>query len=211
MMYKATVTFSLLFLAVQVVGSPHLRKDGGADTSSQPPSNFSSPTAYPSGGIPTNISTTPTDASDGDSSQTNRTRPSGCYRDRHNSTTGIPTDQPLSSGVFSSAAHGASHVSKPHFSCEPDSEESTTIPTTGRANVSHYSGAGALPSTNVSRPAYTRMAPTGAPTGSHHGHHHNSNFTLPTGSSKPFPSGTGQQNPPDATATSTSYGKLDCL
>ena len=190
MIYKATLTFSLLFLAI--VGSA--QNDGGADTSAQPPSNISSTTAsqvYPSpSGIP--ISTTPT-SSDGDSSQTNRTRPSSCYP-YHSA---IPTDQPLSSGVFSSAAHSASHVSKPHFSCEPDSE-STAIPTE-TASVPQYSGGSApLPSTNVSN---TSMEPTG----SYYG-----NSTLPTGSPQPFPSGTGQQDPPVATAT-TSFGKLDWI
>ena len=189
MFCKATLTFSLLFLAV--VGSA--QNDGGADASAQPPSNFSLPSAsqvYPSG-IPT--STTPT-TSDGDSSQTNRTRPIGCYP--HHSA--IPTDQPLPSGVFSSAAHGASNVSKPHFSCEPDSG-STTIPT-GTASIPQYSGVGALPSTNVSN-FNTSMTPTGS---------YDGNSTLPTGSPKSFSSGTGQQDPPVATAT-TSYGTLDCL
>ena len=180
-MYKATLTFSLLFLAV--VGSA--QNDGGADTSAQPPSTFSLPTGsqvYPSGSIPTS---TPT-SSDGDSSQTNRTRPSGCYP--HSA---IPTDQPLPSGVYSSAAYDASsNTSKPHFSrCEPYSE-STMIPT-GTASVPPYS------------------VHSMAPNGSHYG-----NFTLPTGSPEPFSSGGpgGQQEPPVSTATATtSYGKLDYL
>jgi hypothetical protein len=201
MMYKATLTFSLLFLAV--VGSA--QNDGGAGTSAQPPSNLSSPTpsnVYPSGGIPT-ISTTPT-ASDGNSSQTNKTRPSGCYPHDHSSSA-IPTDQPLSaSGVFSSAAHDASHISKPHFRCEPDSSESNITIPTGTASVPQYSGDGALPlaSTNVSRPIPSNGL---TPNGTHHG-----NSTLPTGSPKPSSSGTDQQGPPSATAT-TSFGKLDCL
>lgn len=192
MMYKATLTFSLLFLAV--VGSA--QNDGGADTSAQPPSTFSLPTGsqvYPSGSVPTS---TPT-SSDGDSSQTNRTRPSGCYP--HSA---ISTDQPLPSGVYSSAAYGASsNTSKPHFRCEPDSE-STMIPT-GTASVPPYSVGGALPSTNA-RPIHSM-----APNGSNYG-----NSTLPTGSPEPFSSGApgGQQEPPVSTATATtSYGKLDCL
>lgn len=188
MMYKATLTFSLLFLAV--VGSA--QNDGGADSSDQPPSNFSSSTAsqvYPSG-IP--IPTTP---SDGNSSQTNRTRPSGCHP--HSA---MPTDHPLSTGVFSSAVYSASPgVSKPHFNCEPDTE-STMIPT-GTASVPAYSG-GALPSTDVSGPIQTMP-----PNGTHHG-----NFTLPTGSPE-YPSSIpgGQQDPPVSSPTATvSYGKLDC-
>ena len=193
MMFKVTLTFSLLFLAV--FGSA--QNDGGADTSAHPPSNFSSPTVSPSGGIPT-ISTTPT-ASDGNSSQTNKTRPNGCYPHDHSA---IPTNQPLSaSGVSSSAAPNASHVSKPHFGCEPDSESTMTIPT-GTASVPQHSGDGALPSANVSMPIPSNGT---APTGSHdHG-----NFTLPTGSPGPSSSGTDQQVPPSATPT-TSFGKLDC-
>ena len=177
MLYKATFTFSLLFLAV--VGSAQ------NDTSAPPPSNFSSPTGsqvYPSG---TPMYTTPA-VSDGNSSQTNGTRPSGCHPHHHSA---IPTDQPLSSGVFSSAAYSASSVSKPHFGCEPES----TIPT-GTASVPPYSGS-ALPSTNVSGTMYTTT-----PTGSFDG-----NFTLPTGSSNPFSSSGpgGQQDPPAATATAS--------
>lgn len=193
MMYKATLTFSLFFLAV--LGSAQNLTDGGPNT--QPPSNISSTTAsqvYPSD-IP--IPTSPP-TSDGDPSQTNRTGPSGCFP--HNSThSAIPTDQPLPSGVFPSATDGASSVSKPHFSCKPDS--GSTIPT-GTANDTAY-GAGALPSTNVSKPIHTGAAPTGTD-------HHGGNFTLPTGSPEPSSSGSDQQDPPVPTATTT-YGKLDCL
>jgi hypothetical protein len=195
-MYKATLTFSLLFLAV--VGSAQIppQNNGGADTSAQPPSNISSTSAsqvYPSD-IPIPTPTT----SDGDPSQTNKTGPSDCYH--HNRThSAIPTDQPLPSGVFPSAASGASSVSKPHFSCKPDS--GSTIPT-GTASVPPY-GAGALPSTNVSIPIHSGAAPTGTD-------HHDGNFTLPTGSPIPSSSGLDQQDPPVAVATTT-YGKLYCL
>ena len=174
MMYKATVTFSLFFLAV--VGSAQNLKDGGSDSLAQPPSNFSSTSAsqvYPSD-IP--IPTNPT-LSDGDTSQTNRTELRGCYP--HNGThSAIPTDQPLPSGVFPSGADDATPVSKPHFSCEFDSGSTTP---TGTANVPAYS-ASALPFTNVSNMA-------------------------PNGTNK----GPDQQDPPVATATTTTYGKLDYL
>lgn len=189
-MHKATLTFSLFFLAV--VGSAQiLTKE--ADTSSQSPSNISTTASqvYPSD-IP--IPTTPT-ANDGDPSQTNRTRPIGCYH--HNgSHSAFPTDQPLPSSVFPSAADGAGPISKQHFSCKPDS--GSIIPT-GTANVPAH-GTGALPSMNVSRPIHTGAAPTGT-------NHHDGNFSLPTGSSEPFPNSTDQQDPPAATATTT-YGKL---
>ena len=196
-MYKATLTFTLLFLAV--VGSaqiPH-QNNGGADTSTQPPSTISSTPAslvYPSDmPIPTTPST-----SDGDPSQTNKTGSNSCYP--HNKThSAIPTDQPLPSGVFPSSASGASPVSKSHSNCDPDS--GSPIPTE-TANVSAY-GPGAFPSTNVSRPIPTGAAPTGTD-------HHDGNFTLPTGSPVPSSGGSNQQDPPVPTATTT-YGKLDCL
>lgn len=190
MLYKATVTFSLLFLAI--VGSA--QNDGGAKTSAQPPSNSISSTttsqARPSSsGIPIS---TPT-ASDGNASPTDTTRPSGCYP--HN---GLPSAIPIDRGVFSSSGHSAS--SQPHFSCEPDS--ASAIPT-GIESVSAH-GAGALPSTFTSGPIQSGVARTR----SHH--HHDGNFTPPTGSSKPSSSGPGQKDPPAATAT-TSFGKFDCL
>ena len=197
-MYKATLTFSLLFLAV--VGSAQVppQDNGGADTSGQPPSNISSTSAsqvYPSD-IP--IPTTPT-TSNGDPSQTNRTGGGGCYP--HNGTySAIPTDQPLPSGVFTSAADGASSLPKPHFGCEPDSG---SIMPTGTASVPAYGAASALPSANVSRPIHSGTAPTG-------NDHHDGNFTLPTGSPVPSSSGPDQQEPP-APTTTTTYGELDCL
>lgn len=198
MMYKTTLTFSFLLLAV--VGSAQIPPKNN-DTPAEPPSNISltsTSQVYPTD-IP--IPTTPT-TSDGDPSQTNKTGPSFCYP--HNGTvthSAIPTDKPLPSGALPSAANGTSLVSKPHFSCEPDS--GSTIPT-GTANVPAY-GAGPTPSTNVSRPIYTGVAPTGTD-------HHDGNFTLPTGSPEPSSSGpdSDQQDPPVATATAT-YGKLDCL
>ena len=198
-MYKATLTFSLLFLAV--VGSAQIppQKNGGADTSAQPPSNISSMSpsqAYPSD-IP--IPTTPTTSDGhGDPSQTNRTGGSSCYP--HNGThSAIPTDQPLPSGVLTSAENGASPIPKPHFDCEPDSM--STIPT-GTADVPAY-GDGAKPSANVSGPIHSGPAPTGTD-------HHDGNFTLPTGSPVPSSSEPDQQEPPVPTTTTT-YGKLDRL
>jgi len=133
MMYKATVTFSLFFLAV--VGAPQNSKDGGAGPLAQLPSNFSSTSAsqvYPSDILIQTLLT----ARDGDLSQTNKTGPRGCYS--HNGThSAIPTDKPLPSGVRV---------------CESGS--GSTIPTV-TASVPAY-GAGALPSTNG-----TNMAPNG--------------------------------------------------
>jgi len=140
------------------------------------------------------IPTTPS-TSDGDPSQTNRTGGSDCYP--HNGThSAIPTDQPLPSGVFTSGANGASPVSKPHFGCKPDS--GSTMPT-GTASVPAY-GAGALPSTNVSRPIHSGTTPTGTD-------HHDGNFTLPTGSPVPSSSGPDQQEPPVPTTTTTYVGR----
>jgi hypothetical protein len=154
-MFKATLTFALLFLAV--AGSA--QGDGSADPSAQPPSNLSSMTSqvYPTG-IP--ISGSPT-ASDGNFSQT---RPSGCHP--HSA---IPTIQPLSSGVFSSVANDASPVSTPNFTCQPDHE--STIPT-GTASVPPFSG-GAFPTSNVSG--------TVGPNGTNSGNF----TQVPTASSKP--------------------------
>lgn len=187
MMHKATLTFSLLLFAV--VGSAQFA--GLREKVIQPPSKISSSKVYPSGGIPTiSTNSTPSD------SNTNRTKPSGCYH--HHSA--IPTDQPPSSGVYSSAAHGASNVSKPHFNCEPDS--SYTTKPTGTANVPKYSGPGGLPSKNVSEPIYgSNMTSNGS---------YPDNSTHPTGSPMPSSNGTGEHEPPAPTAT-TSYGKINCL
>jgi hypothetical protein len=181
MMHKATLTLSLLFLAV--AGSA--QSDGAAASSTQPPLNLSSVTsqAFPSG---TPISGSPT-ASDGNFSQT---RPSGCHP--HSS---IPTSQPLSSGVFSSVENGASPVSTPNFTCQPDHE--STIPT-GTASITSFSG-GAFPTPNVSG--------TVGPNGTNSG-----NFTqVPTASPDPSASGPDEQAPPTSTPTTTSFGKFDCL
>ena len=151
MMYKATLTLSLLFLAV--AGSA--QSNGAAAPSTQPPLNLPSVTsqAFPSG---TPISGFPT-ASDGNPSQTNITRPTGCHPHFANATI-----QPLSSGVFSSVASDASSASTPNFTCQPDNE--STIPT-GTASVTSFSG-GAFPTSNVPGPNgtnsgnFTQVPPT---------------------------------------------------
>ena len=179
-MFKATLTFALLFLAV--AGSA--QGDGGADSSAQPPSNLSSMTSqvYPTG---TPVSEPPT-ASDGNSSQMNRTRPSGgCHPHSMGSTV-----QPPPSSVFSSVASDAtgSPDVKMNFTCHPEYE--STIPT-GTASVPPLSG-GAFPTSNVSKP----MGPHGTYSG---------NVTQ-----VPTASGPDEQAPPTGTPTTT-FGKLDCL
>ena len=186
-MYKAILTFSLLFLAV--AGSA--QSDGGADPSSQqPPSNFSSMTSqvYPSG---TPMISIPPTASGGNYSYT-KPKSGNCYQPYP----AIPNVQPpSSSAVYSSA------VPKPEYTnstCQPDFE-SMAIPT---GTVSIPSFAAAYPTTNVSKPM-DNIGPNGTYSG-------NSTLVPPTPSSKPFASGPDEQNlPPISAATPTaSYGKL---
>jgi len=147
-MHKATLIFSLIFLAV--AGSA--QTDGGAYTSGQPQTNSSSVTPTLASGYPSGspISIPPA----------NSTGLRHCHP--HSS---IPTDYPLSSGM----ADG-SPVSKPIFSttisgCRHHSE--STLPT-GTADSQPYSG-GPLPTANtsfVSKPTHS-ITPNGSQPGNY--------------------------------------------
>ena len=202
MMYKATLAFSLLFLAV--VGSAH--SGAGTDTSAQPslttsPMTDSSGSPSPTGAP---LSTTPTPGDhDGDSNKPNKTGPKGCFPPGHNGPhSGLPSGPPPS-GVPSSAGPDSSSAPEPRSNCEPNSE--FTLPT-GTGDHPAYTG-GALPFSGLPFSGFPKPFQTGTD-GLHHGH--DSNTNLPTGSVQPISSSSGQDDLPVSTATS-SFGKLGSL
>jgi len=213
MIYKASLAFSLLVLAV----ASSVQSDEATYTSGQPQSASSSVTqtvasqSCPSGST---IPILPT-ASNNVSSGIHRhhtARPSGCQpysviptvtSSFQPISSGVPSSfQPISSGVPSSVEHSASLVPGPIFTnCQPYPE--SNIPTM-TADVQPYSGA-ALPTASaslVSEPIPYNATLNGTQP---------DNSTLTTASSQPVPSGAFQQDPPISTTTASSYGKLDWL
>ncbi|KAF8803970.1 hypothetical protein BYT27DRAFT_7214099 [Phlegmacium glaucopus] len=194
MMYKAALTFSLLFLAVATSSA---QSDNGTYTSGQPPSASSSeaPTvaSQPCPSDPA-ISTLPTashNISDGIHGH-ETARPTGCQP-----YSGIPTMNSsfpqVPSGVPSSMADGASLLPMPTFTdCPPYSE--STIPTM-TADGQSLPG-GALPTGSASGPIPYNTTINGTLAGNH-------TFPIPT--SQPVSSGPVEQAPPMSTATTTSY------
>ena len=185
-MYKATLTFSLLFLAI--VGSA--QSDGG-NISAQPQSSplpaMQTVVPHPSGS-PISM---PPPSSD---SAYNSTKPNGFQPD-----SGIPTGQHPPNGVVPSATPGPSDVPKPNSAPNkrgpPNSEPA--MPNTN-ASLPALSD-GALPTATPGSKPDHHMAPNGSQPG---------NFTFtPSSESKPDSSGPVQPNLP--VPTSASYGKLD--